>query len=46
MTVAILASIAFWLVLATLVFLALHSWSAVYTGCLALALVVEVQARG
>jgi hypothetical protein len=45
MSVAVLASIAFWLVLATLVFMALHSWTALYTAALALALIVEVQAQ-
>jgi hypothetical protein len=45
MTRAILGCIAFWLVLGTLAFLALQSWTALYTGALALALIVEVQAQ-
>lgn len=45
MTTVILACLAFWLALITLWFLAAHSWSAAYTGSLAIALFVEVQAR-
>jgi hypothetical protein len=42
---AALACLAFWLALTTLVFIAVHSWSAVYTAALAVALWAEVQHR-
>lgn len=42
---AALACLAFWLAIGTLVLLAQHSWSALYTGALAAALWAEVQAR-
>jgi hypothetical protein len=45
MTRAILGCLAFWLVMGTLAFIATRSWSALYTGALAVALIVEVQAQ-
>lgn len=42
---AALACFAFWFALATLVLIAQHSWSVLYTGALAAVLWAEVQAR-